>query len=504
MLDVIFQAAWDGWLLVFAWPNILYPVAGTLLAMIFAIVPGLTGATLMALAIPLTFHWEPLPVLLMFGALVGGSTFMGSVTSILFNIPGRPSNAAAMFDGHPLAQQGQARTAIGCSSMASALGSTFGIFVLVLMIPVMREALLRFGPPELLMLVVWGLTTLAVVSRESVIKGLAAAGLGLMMSFIGFDPRTAELRYTFGSFYLSDGLSLVPVFLGLYALAEVIDLMASGRRTIAGAERGGRLTGSVRKGMAAVFRNFGLFLQSSVIGTVIGIIPGVGGTVASFVAYGHAAQWTRRRGGHLGTGDIRGVLAPEAANDAKDGGALVPTLAFGIPGGTGTAMLLAALSLHGLVPGQEMLTSHLSWVFVLIWSLFVSNWLTSLLGLAAISPLARMTTIPTHRLIPFILLLATAGAYLYRGEISDVLVAYLFAFLGYAMKKRHWPRIPMVIALVLGPLFEESLHTTLRLHELERINFWGRGIAMTFLIMSVLTLALPWLQTLRGKRAGLS
>lgn len=496
MVEPILQAAWDGWSLVFSWPNILYPVFGTLLAMAFSVLPGLTGATLMALAIPLTFHWQPLPIMLIFGAFVGGSTFMGSVTSILFNIPGRPSNAATLFDGHPLARQGHARTAIGCSSIASALGSTFGILILILLIPLMRETLLAFGPPEFLMLTVWGLTTLAVLSRESVIKGLAAAGLGLMISFIGFDPRTAELRYTFGSVYLSGGLSLVPAFLGLYALAEVLDLMISGRQTISGTRRVQELAGSVRKGMRSVFTHFGLFLKSSAIGTLIGIIPSIGGTVASFVAYGNAARSARHRGGRFGNGDIRGVLAPEAANDAKDGGALVPTLAFGIPGGTGTAMLLAALSLHGLVPGREMLTSQLSLVFVLIWSLFFSNWLTSLLGLAAISPLARLTTIRTQALVPFILMLATVGAYLYRGQIADVFVSYLFALVGYLMKRQGWPRVPMVIALVLGALFEQSFHQTLRLHELGRIDFWGRPIAMTLLVLVVVSLALPRLQQL--------
>jgi len=499
-VEPVLQAAWEGWLLVFSWPNILYVVAGTVLSMAFSLLPGLTGSTLMALAIPFTFGWDALPIMLVFGAFVGGATFMGSVTAILFNIPGRNSNAATLLDGYPMAQQGEAKTAIGCSATASALGSTFGVVVLILLIPVMRQVLLAFGPAEFLMLAVWGLTTLAVLTRGSVVKGLAASGIGLMLAFIGYDPRTAELRYTFGTLYLRDGLSLVPVFLGVFALAEVFDLTVSGRHTISGKTRVEELTGSVWRGVRAVFRHFGLFIRSSVIGTVIGMIPGVGATVASFVAYGQAVQTAGTDRERFGHGDIRGVLAPEAANDAKDGGSLVPTLAFGIPGGLGTAMLLAALTLHGLTPGRAMLTDNLHLAFVLIWSLFLSNWLTSFLGVATVNPLARLTVLPTQLLVPLLLVLASVGAYVYKGQLADVFAAFLFGALGYYMKKYDWPRIPLVIALVLGFLFETNFHITLKLHELGRINIWTRPIAMTLLALSVLSLALPYLQASQTRR----
>jgi TctA family transporter len=397
-LDPIFQAACEALLLVFSWPYILYPIIGTLLAMIFAIFPGIGGVTLMALAIPLTFAWDPIPVMLLYGALLGGGTFMGSVTAILLGIPGKASNAATVLDGHPMAQQGLAKTAIGCSATASALGSSFGILVLISLLPVVRQAILLFGPPEFLMLAAWGLTTVAVVTRGSVLKGLAVAGLGLVVAFIGYDPRTAELRFTFSSLYLRDGLSFIPVFLGIFAVAEMLDLMASGRPTISGKTRVEELKGSIRDGAMAVIRHFGLFIRSSLLGTVVGIIPGIGATIASFVAYGHAVQTAGKARGNFGRGDVRGVLAPEAANDAKDGGALVPALAFGVPGGAGTAVLLAVLTQHGLVPGRELMTNHLNLIFVLIWSLFFSNWMTSIVGLAVVNPLARLTVIRTQLL----------------------------------------------------------------------------------------------------------
>ncbi len=486
----IINAALEALALVFSWPYILYPLAGTLLAMIFSASPGLNSSSLMALAIPLTISWEPLPLMLIFGAFVGGATFMGSVTAILFNIPGKAQNAATMLDGYPLTQQGQARAAIGCAAASSALGSTLGIFILIALIPVMRGAALALGPPEFLMLAVWGLTMLAALAGNSLFKGLAMVGIGLQLAFIGYDPRTAELRFTFGFEYLADGLSLVPVFLGLFALAEVIDLIVSRKETLSGKLSVGELSGNVADGVRSVFRHFGLFVRSSVIGTVIGAIPGIGSSVAGFVAYGHASQ-SARDSTKFGKGDIRGVLAAEAANDAKDGGALVPTLALGIPGGTGTAVLLGALALHGLAPGREMLTDNLVLVFVLIWSLFLSNWITSLLGLSLVNPMARLGTIRTTRLIPVILVLAVIGSFQYRGLPADVACAVLFGVLGYLMKRHDWPRIPLVIALALAPLFETNLHLTLRLQELGRIDFWSRPVVLVLIVLTLANLFLP-------------
>lgn len=490
MTAPILEAAWEGLRLVLSWPNILYPVVGTIAAMAFAVLPGISGITLMALVVPLTFQWDPLPVLLLFGALVGGATFMGSVTAILLNIPGSAPNAATLIDGYPMARQGRARTALAASATASALGSTFGIVVLISLIPIVMALVPHIGPPEYLMLTVWGLGTIATVVRGSLVKGLAMAGLGLLVSFIGLDPRTAAPRFTFGSLYLQDGLSLVPVFLGLFAITEVIGLMASDRVTISGQTRPEALKGSTRDGIVAVLRRPGLLLRSSLIGTVIGLIPGLGGTVAAFVAYGEAAR-TGKADGRFGEGDIRGVIAPEAANDAKDGGSLLPTLALGIPASAGTALLLGVLALHGIRPGAELMNEQLPLAFVLIWSLFLSNWLTSVLGLGLVRPLSRLTLVRTSRLVPAILTLATLGAFAYRGRAADVGVAVAFGVIGWLMKKHGWPRIAFVIAFVLGPLFEQNLQLTLSLHRLGRIDLWSRPSVLIIAGLIVLTVMLP-------------
>ena len=304
-MEQVASAAWEGLALVFSWPNILYPIVGTILAMIVSLLPGISGATLLALAIPLTVGWEPLPIMLLFGSLVGGATFMGSISAILLNVPGRNSSAATTLDGYPMAQQGRAATAIGCSATASALGSSFGVLILILLVPLMQQVILLVGPAEFLMLVVWGLTTIVAMTRDSVLKGLAVAGIGFLVASIGFDPRTAESRYAFGSEYLRNGVSHVPIFLGLLALAELITLAASGRSTISGRTRAADLSGSRWEGSLAVFKHFGLFIRSSIIGTTVGMIPGIGGTVASFTAYGHAVQSAGRDRARFGTGDVR-------------------------------------------------------------------------------------------------------------------------------------------------------------------------------------------------------
>jgi len=493
MLATICQAAIDGWVLVFNWPNILYPIGGALLAMLFAAIPGVSGVTLMALAIPLTLNWAPLPTMLLFGALVGSGTFMGSVTAILFNIPGTAPNAATIMDGYPMARRGEAKTAIGCSASASALGSTFGILLLILMIPLMQTIIKAIGPPEMMMLAVWGLTTIAAVNRGSMIKGLAAAGLGLMLAFVGVDPRTAEARYNFDWAYLRDGLSIVPVLLGVFAVAEAAHMMASGRVSVSGHKKLANLTGDTWRGVRSVLRYPGLFLRSSAVGVIIGMIPGIGGTVASFAAYGQAVQTSRPGKIPFGDGDIRGVLAPEAANDAKDGASLVPTLAFGVPGSEGTAILLAALILHGLTPGRELFAHQLHLVFALIWSLFLSNWITSLAGLSMINLMAGMTVVKIHYLGPFIILLAAMAAFVRNGQLTDVATVSFFGIVGYFMKKYDWPRIALVIALVLGGVFENNFHLTMRLHDLGRVNFWHRPIALTICVFTIFSLCWPWI-----------
>lgn len=486
----------DALFLVLSWPNILYPVAGTLAAMVTSFLPGISGVTLMAVALSLTLTWEPLHVLLLFGALVGGATFMGSVTAILFNVPGAAPSAATLLDGHAMARQGRARTALACAATASALGSTIGVALLIALLPLVRPLILAFGPLEMLLLTVWGLTTIVVVSRGSALKGAATAGLGFALALVGLDPITGQPRWTFGVDYLQDGLQPVPVLLGLFAVAEVIALLAS-RQVHLGASGVRAGDGSIREGVLAVLRHPGLLARSSLIGTLVGIVPGVGGTVASFVAYGHAVQSSKDNAG-FGRGDIRGVIAPEASHDAKDGGSLLPVLVFGLPGGEGTVLLLAALDIHGIAPGRAMLDHHLPMVFVLVWSLFVSNWLTSIVGLGIAGHLAGLARLRNDVIAPVILALVCIGAVADRGRIEDLAVALAFGVVGWLMQRFGWPRVSLIIAFILGSMVEDNLLLTLRLMELGRLSPWERPVALAVLGMILATLL--WMMRSGGRR----
>ncbi|MFD0979808.1 tripartite tricarboxylate transporter permease [Tropicimonas aquimaris] len=498
-MNGILDSALEGLRLVFAWPNPIYPIAGTLLSMVFAFLPGLNGVTLMAIAITMTLSWDPVQIVLIFGAFVGGATFMGSITSILFNVPGSAPNAATLIDGHPMAEAGKARTAIACAASSSALGSTFGVLVLLALLPFMRPLILSFGPPEFLLLAIWGLSMVSMLSGGLSAKGIAMTGLGLLLAFIGASPLSASDRFTLGTDYLVDGLPIIPVLLGLFAISEAIHLSQSDRSTISGRLKAEDLSGSVLEGCLAPLRHGWLTLRCSAIGTIVGIVPGIGGTVASYVAYGHAVQSAQDKE-RFGKGDIRGVIAPEAASDAKDGGSLFPVLAFGIPGSEGTVLLLTALMVHGIVPGRALLDDQLPLVFALVWSLFFSNWLTSILGVAISGQLARITLIQTRFLVPLILALVAVAAMVNRARAEDLILAAVFGLFGYALKIYRWPRVPLVIALVLGGMFETNLHLTLRLYSLGRIDLFDRPVAILLLLLLVATFAAP----LVGRRRLLS
>lgn len=482
-------------------PNFLIPLLGTLIGMFFGILPGVSGITGMALLIPFTFTWDLIPTILLFGSIYGGGTYCGSITAILVNIPGTAPNAATCLDGYPMAQKGEAKTALGASAAASALGAAFGVFVLIAMLPVMRATVLAFGPAEFFMLAILGLAVIAVVSEGNMLKGLAAGGVGLLLAFWGRDPVTGALRFTFGTLYLHDGIRLIPLFLGIFAVTEMISLAASRRKTISGMDRVEQLTGSLWQGILSIFRHFGLFLRSSIIGTIIGMIPGIGGTVASFVAYGHAVQ-SAKDTSQFGKGDIRGVIAPEACNDAKDGGSLVPVLAFGIPGSEGAALVMVAMILHGLIPGRELMNQNLHLAFLLIWALFISNQLTSILGVMIINQVVYATVIRTQLLVPFIFVLAIIGAYAERKSMGDVLVTFIFGILGYLMKKNEYPRVSLVIALILGELFEVNFRQAMRLHDFGRLNFLERPIFLVLVALTALSLVYPFYRAWMVRRSG--
>jgi TctA family transporter len=462
----MYEAALPALMVMLAWPAPLYLVLGTLLGLLFGILPGLGGPQVLALLLPITYGMDTnLAIVLLVGAM-SSIAFGGSIPAILINTPGTPQSAATCFDGFPLAQQGKAGMAIGAAATASCLGAIFGAIILTILLPVGRYVVLAFSYPEYFMLALMGLSVIAVVSKGSLWKGLIAACLGLILSTVGYDPITGSVRYTFGTDYLWDGIRLVPAFIGLFAIGEAIDLFL-GRGKIAQSAYAGRI-GGIAKGIKAVFKHFGLFIRCSVIGTLVGIIPGVGG----------------------GKGDIRGVIAPEAANDSKDGGALVPTLLFGIPGSLEMAVFLGAMIVLGLDPGPRMMMDRPEIVLVLIYTLVAGNILVALIGIFGAGALVKLTYVPATLLAPVIFALGLMGAYLTHELLADVIIALIFGVLAFAMKRFDFSRIAVVIALVLGGLAQKTFHQTLLLWGYK--GFFIRPISLGLFIITVAMIVFPY------------
>lgn len=332
-------------------------------------------------------------------------------------------------------------------------------------IPVVRPLVLAFGSPEMFMVVLLGLTCIATLSgqgKRGFLLGLLSGGFGFLCSLVGQERQVGIIRFTFGQLYLYNELPLIPVAVGIFALPEIIDLYVRGT-AIAGNVSYGNLGKGVREGVKDTFRHFWLTMRCSLIGSFIGILPGLGGAVAQWVSYAHAVQSAKtpeERAG-FGKGDIRGVLGPGAANNSKEGAGLIPTVAFGIPGNSGMAILMGAFFLLGLIPGPEMLTTHLALTYSMVWTIALSNIIVVAVCLLFINRIAMLTTIRGNLLIPFILFLCFIGAYTTNNHLGDLVVLVLFGSIGYFMVRYHWPRPPFILAFILGRLAENNLYISI-------------------------------------------
>jgi len=388
-----------------------------------------------------------------------------------------------------MTKMGKAGQALGASACASVMGGIFGAVILTLILPIGRHIVLAFSYPEIFMMAVMGLSMVAILARGNVGKSFITGGLGILIASVGFDPISNATRYTLGSYYLWDGFKLIPVVIGLFALAESFSLMTK-KGSISDEKVNTSMSG-VFEGMAAVFKNFGLFLRSSVIGTIIGIIPGVGGSVANFLAYGQAVA-TAKDKENFGKGDIRGVIAAEASNNAKDGGTLVPTLLFGIPGNLEMAVLITALIFHGIQPGPRMILDHGDISVMLIYTLVIANIFVGIVGISLTSVLTRLTKVKTTYIGPIIMMIALVGAYITHTDIGDVIVVLAFGLLGFGMGLYNYPRVPLIIGLVLGELMQTSYHQTIDTFGLA--GFYSRPISLGLFIFTVLLLISPLLE----------
>lgn len=484
--------------------NFILIILGVLLGLLMGILPGLGGTVTLALLIPLTFGLDPLVAFMLLTAALGGTNFGGSITSILINTPGSSPNAATLLDGYPMTRQGRAGEAIGASAAASAFGAFFGIALLAASVPFMLQVILLFGPPEVFWLGIWGLTVIAVVVKGSVVAGIISAGFGVIFSIHGVNQFTATVRWDYGMTFMRDGMPLVPALIGLFAVAEMIKLVSEGGTIAKDDEEQGKVTGGQWKGVRSVFTHRWLFVRSAIIGAATGVIPGVGGAAANYIAYFQAVQ-TSSDPEAYGTGDIRGVIAPEASNDAKDGTGFLPTLGLGIPGSASMAILLGAFVLHGIEPGPLLFRDHLDIVTTIILALLISNILTSTIGIFSANQLIRVTRLDVRVLAPAILVIAFFGTYALDNNIYQVFIAMFFGILGFFMVKANMSRVPMILGIVLGIIVERNFF---RSEQISDVGWWiflgfrevdgtmqfTRPLVVFLILLTIVSLGLPWIR----------
>ncbi len=482
---------------VLSWPAFGLMLLAIPIGLIFGIIPGMGGNMGLALLIPFTFGMQPIAG---FAFLLGMHAVVhtgGSIPAILFDTPGTGPNAATCIEGFPMAQKGEAGRALGAALMSSMLGGVLGAIFLALIIPVIRPVILAFGPPEFFMLAIMGLTFIALMAGDSLLKGLMSGGMGLLISFVGMDPQTGVVRFSFGILQLMDGINIVTIVVGLFALAEVIDMGVKGGAIAHSKSASLEGTGAVQ-GIKDCFVHWWLVMRCSIIGNIIGIIPGLGGDAAAFICYGHALQTTRRKE-EFGKGCVEGVIATDSSHNSKEGGALVPTLAFGVPGSSGMAILLGAFLILGVAPGQEMFTKHLDLAFSMVWVLVFANILAIAVCLPFAGAMSKITFVRSSVMIPYITVCSILGSYLTTSRIGDILITMLFGLLGYAMKKFDYPRGPLILGVVLGKIAENALHVSLNLYGL---MFIFHPVTFTLLLITLASVLFPVIKEKMNRNHG--
>lgn len=468
-------------------------VAGVPLGMVFGAVPGLGGKVGIALLIPVVFGMDAMTGAVLLVSMHAVVHTGGSIPSILLGIPGTGPDAATVVDGHPMTLKGEGDRALGASLTASAVGGVIGAVFLAAFLPVIEPVMLLMGPPEFFFLAIFGITLIASLSGLALARGLAIGCIGILVATVGLDLLEGYPRYTFGQLFLWDGVDLITAMLGIYAIPEMCALAARRPATQGDPVDGSSYRGLLR-GCGDVFRHWALTLRTSIMGAVVGLIPGLGGDAASWLCYGHAVQ-SSRTPERFGKGAVEGVIAPETANNSKEGGALLPTIFFGVPGSSGMALLLGAFVVLGIQPGPHMIREGLELVWVLIWALALSNVIATVSFLGLCRPLGRLAMINSRRMVPFVFVFAILSTLAIGGAWQHSLMLILFGALGCGFKAYGWPRAPFVVGLILGPIAEVSL--------MQSLAIWGPAFVLRpgALILAGLTIAsVVWYVARKGWR----
>jgi TctA family transporter len=467
-----------------AWDRMLIMFGGTVLGLLLGAMPGLGPLAAMALLIPFTFTMDPLAAVLGLASISVAANCSGSFSSILLNVPGETASTATCFDGHPMARQGLATVAIGLSIGASFVAAVIGMIAVIVVIQPLVKVALAFGPPENFALAVIAIAFVSSLARKSIAKGLLMAAFGLWLSTVGIDAVNGEPRFTFGILDLQDGIDLVPVLTGVFAVTEITSWIQE-RGTIA---RLGKLEGSVWRGVFDTFRYPVALLRSTLVGIGVGVIPGVGSVIASFLAY-EVEKLSSSSPERFGKGAPEGVIAPEAANNSSISASFAPALALGIPGGATSALLLVALMVHGIRPGSMLFTGHPQLLYGFLVGLIIGAIMFLLVSVLFARPLALVTLVRAELLAPIFLILCFAGVYAQDQQFSDIIFAILFGLVGCTAKALDFPPVPMVLGLVVGRLLETSVVQSLAISGGDWTIFFTRPVSGSLLAVAALIIA---------------
>ena len=466
--------------------NLTYCFIGCVLGTLVGVLPGLSPSSTMAILLPLTMYLDPTGSIIMLAGLYYGAMYGGSTTSILVNIPGEPASVITCVDGFQMTRQGRAGQALWISAVGSFIAGTFGCLMISIIGPGIAKYAFKFGPPEYCGLLIFSLTTIITLSGASILKGLVAGMVGFYLATVGLDPLTGTPRLDFGYMGLTRGLELIPVMVGLFGIGEILSSAEEGKSEI----YKGKLGKMMPRG-ADLKMGLWASIRGTLLGFFMGLLPGINAALTSFLSY----DLEKRISKHpekFGTGLIEGVAGPEAANNATAQAGFIPLFSLGIPPTPAFAMILAALMIYGLQPGPLLFIQNKSFIWAVIGSMYIGNVILLVLNLPLVGLWARLSLIPYKYLGPTILAICLIAAYSPRNAMFDVWVAIGFGILGYYMRKREWPLIPLILGFILGDLFEGALRQTMSMSSGSLKIFYRRPIAGTFIIMTVVALVVMW------------
>ncbi len=499
----IFSNLIMGFHVALSWQNLFFCFMGTLFGTLIGVLPGIGPTTGVAILIPITFGMNPTTAIITMAGVYYGAMFGGATTSILLNVPGESASVMTCVDGHQLAINGRPGPALGMASLSSFTGGTFAVLLLTFLAPPLAGFAVSFGPPEYFALTFMGLTLVTSLGGDSPLKGIISGILGLLVACIGIDAQSGVARFTFGIMYTLDGIGFIGVAVGLFALSEILENMEGPMET---------MVSKTKLRIRTLFPNLQdwknswvTIIRGSLIGFFIGILPGAGATIASFMSYAAAKKFSKHPE-KFGTGVIEGVAAPESANNAAAGGAMVSLLTLGIPGSGTTAVLLGALLIHGMRPGPLLFSSNPEFVWGLIASMYIGNIMLIIQNMPMIGLWVRLLKVPYKILMPLIITISAVGVFATDNNLADVWVMVIFGIIGYVMRKMGYPAAPMVLALVLGPMVEMSLRQSLTISHGNVAIFFTRPISAVLSLFAILSLFAPlfrilWNRYKTGRKA---